>query len=210
MTTSSLPAAPYKILIAFSLDETGDWSLLEGLRLSAGRSDCEVHLVHAIANAGHSAADDSMRAAEARFDSASGLIRTRVERIWSEAGERQVIGHIGPGSAVDTILQTATDIDADLLIVGTHRRAGVEKLVLGSVAERVLRGARCPVLVALPKDYVGASASPRIVPPCPECLAVRQHTSNETYWCKRHSEEHVKPHVYEPRHEGRTSVMPTY
>jgi hypothetical protein len=43
-----------------------------------------------------------------------------------------------------------------------------------------------------------------------DCLAVRAETRNATYWCERHSEGHPKPHVYEPRPDGRSSVMPTY
>src|SRR5262249_20803556 len=35
----------------------------------------------------------------------------------------------------------------DLIVVGTHGHTGVSRLILGSVAERVVRGARCPVLV---------------------------------------------------------------
>ena len=41
--------------------------------------------------------------------------------------------------------------DIDLLVVGTHGRTGVEKLVLGSEAERILRQAPCPVLTVGPK-----------------------------------------------------------
>jgi len=47
---------------------------------------------------------------------------------------------------VDEILQRAVDMPADLIVMGTHGRSGVDRLVLGSVAERVLAKARCPVL----------------------------------------------------------------
>jgi len=45
------------------------------------------------------------------------------------------------------ILETATAIDADLVVMGSHGRRGLEKLVLGSVAQRVLAHATLPVLV---------------------------------------------------------------
>src|SRR6185295_1530265 len=47
---------------------------------------------------------------------------------------------------VDEILQRAADMPADLIVMGTHGRSGFDRLVLGSVAERVLAKARCPVL----------------------------------------------------------------
>ena len=61
-----------------------------------------------------------------------------------------------PGAAIDAvvregntaveILEQATSMKADLLVIGTHGRSGFERLLLGSVAEKVLRKASCPVL----------------------------------------------------------------
>ncbi|MFT4069380.1 universal stress protein [Paraburkholderia sp.] len=45
------------------------------------------------------------------------------------------------------ILRHAAQIHADLLVMGTHGRRGVRRLVIGSVAERVLRFSQCPVLL---------------------------------------------------------------
>jgi nucleotide-binding universal stress UspA family protein len=50
------------------------------------------------------------------------------------------------GNTAGEILEQAASMNADLLVIGTHGRSGVERLVLGSVAEKVLRKATCPVL----------------------------------------------------------------
>lgn len=50
------------------------------------------------------------------------------------------------GSVVDEILATAQRERADLIVMGTHGRTGVAKLVIGSVAEKVVRHAAVPVL----------------------------------------------------------------
>ena len=47
----------------------------------------------------------------------------------------------------DTIAELARDWKADLLVVGTHGRRGVSRLLIGSVAERVVRLAPCPLLL---------------------------------------------------------------
>jgi universal stress protein A len=54
------------------------------------------------------------------------------------------------GTAAEEIGQAATDEGADLIVVGTHGRTGLERLVIGSVAERVVRIAPCPVLTVKP------------------------------------------------------------
>jgi universal stress protein A len=52
------------------------------------------------------------------------------------------------GDPADTVLRTARDVDADLIVMGTHGRKGLSRLVLGSVAEQVVRESPTPVLTA--------------------------------------------------------------
>jgi len=58
---------------------------------------------------------------------------------------------IDEGIPADCILQCARVLPADLVVIGTHGRGAIERLVLGSVAERVLRHAPCPVLTVPPR-----------------------------------------------------------
>jgi nucleotide-binding universal stress UspA family protein len=53
---------------------------------------------------------------------------------------------VRPGAAAPVILDLARGLGADLLVLGTHGRSGLQRLVLGSVAEKVVRQAPCPVL----------------------------------------------------------------
>ncbi len=50
------------------------------------------------------------------------------------------------GRPIEGILKTAKDATPDLIVMGTHGRGGLAHLLLGSVAERVVRTAPCPVL----------------------------------------------------------------
>jgi nucleotide-binding universal stress UspA family protein len=54
------------------------------------------------------------------------------------------------GAAADCVLQYARDKKADLIVLGTHGRSGLGKVLLGSVAEKVFRRARAPVLTVGP------------------------------------------------------------
>jgi nucleotide-binding universal stress UspA family protein len=64
------------------------------------------------------------------------------------------------GNAVDEILDQADVMHADLLVIGTHGRSGFQRLVLGSVAEKVLRKATCPVLSVPPRVPDAVPAPP--------------------------------------------------
>jgi nucleotide-binding universal stress UspA family protein len=60
--------------------------------------------------------------------------------------ETQVVGGPpGPG-----IVQSAKGWNADLIVMGTHGRSGLSRLLMGSVAEHVVRHAACPVLTIKP------------------------------------------------------------
>ncbi len=69
------------------------------------------------------------------------------------AGEVQFFVHARIGQPAEEILGLASDVSADFVILGSHGHTGVKRLLLGSVSERVVREAECPVLVARPKAY---------------------------------------------------------
>jgi universal stress protein A len=57
------------------------------------------------------------------------------------------------GSAEAVILRVAEELEIDLIILSTHGRTGVERLLLGSTAEKVVRRAGCPILVVRPHEH---------------------------------------------------------
>ena len=54
------------------------------------------------------------------------------------------------GEPADEIVRLADEEHADMIVMGTQGRTGLERLMLGSVAERVIRRSRCPVLTVRP------------------------------------------------------------
>ena len=51
------------------------------------------------------------------------------------------------GPTVEIILKEASDLDVDIIVVGSHGRSAVYQLLMGSVSEGILRESRCPVLI---------------------------------------------------------------
>jgi len=67
---------------------------------------------------------------------------------------------IGEGQAAKEIVARSADEKSDLIVMGTHGRSGFERLMLGSVTERVLRRAGCPVLTVPPRAGDHAAGAP--------------------------------------------------
>ncbi len=104
------------------------------------------------------------------FREMEGEARTKLERIGHrklKTGTRYELLVVTGEPAIE-VLQAATRLGTDLIVMATHGRRGVRRLVLGSVAERVVREARCPVLTVKPKPArAGASGktpAPKRVP----------------------------------------------
>jgi universal stress protein A len=71
-----------------------------------------------------------------------------------------LVATVRMGHVAQTIVDYAAEVQADLIVMGTHGRTGVAHFIIGSVAERVVRVAPCPVLTvgARQTDKVHAAA----------------------------------------------------
>jgi universal stress protein A len=87
------------------------------------------------------------------FGKIESAAQTKLEQISHQklkVGTRYELLVIAGDPAVE-ILQAATRLNIDLIVMATHGRTGLRRLALGSVAEPVVREARCPVLTVKPK-----------------------------------------------------------
>jgi nucleotide-binding universal stress UspA family protein len=79
-----------------------------------------------------------------------------LQRVISEAEEHglegEVVSAVVRGQPASAILQHANEQNIDLIVVGTHGRKGIDRLVVGSVAERVIRDSPVPVVTISMND----------------------------------------------------------
>lgn len=83
------------------------------------------------------------------------LVAEAQSGIGPEALKPSLVVRVGVVS--DVILSTAAEVGADLVVVGTHGRRGLQHLLLGSIAERIVRTSPVPVLTVRPRDAAASS-----------------------------------------------------
>jgi nucleotide-binding universal stress UspA family protein len=77
-------------------------------------------------------------------ESAENVIKQTIKKF---GGDRKVTHFTEYGSTADGILKCSVEFNADLIVVGTHNRTGLNRLIMGSVSEHVVRHSHVPVLV---------------------------------------------------------------
>lgn len=133
----------------------------------ARRFDASVHLLHVVPDPGvQSLAVEAMPvvsdlAERWKADAERRLEEVRVDGV-------QTVRAVRVGHAFVEILQYAVDNAIDMVVMGTHGRGPVEHLLLGSVAEKVVRKAPCPVLTVKQAGHVFVMPAVPVVPAAPE------------------------------------------
>jgi nucleotide-binding universal stress UspA family protein len=148
---------------------------------------------------GSSHRSTSEDASDAITREAVGLTQMYVNgKVAALATKGLVVGvHVRRGDAAREIAQVAAELDADMIVVGTHKVPRLKTLFVGSTAERVMASARCPVFVAGPRP---APEPPHVIvieAPCPDCVRRRNETGNREFWCEQHTAtQFLRRHVY--------------
>jgi nucleotide-binding universal stress UspA family protein len=205
---------PFVIVVGTDFSELAGKALDQALQVATLHDSADVHVVHV--DPWTVGALETKREKAVDVDTAlRGVQKIAAEHVkampahLNRARIRRVVAHFRSGSPAQDISQLAADLDADLVVVGSHGHHGLERFFLGSVAERVSRLARCPVWIVRPKDYSTAGRVPEIEPACPDCLAKRAETGGVDLWCARHSEHHLRPHRYSYVSDGIFSAETT-
>jgi nucleotide-binding universal stress UspA family protein len=144
---------PYRrILVAVDGSDTATAGLIEATRL-ARQSGAALHVVHVVDALAHASGFETgsayaeevvphMRAGgQAVLEAAQACAAAQ-----GVATSTRLLEVVGSGPA-ELIVQEAETADADLIALGTHGRRGLDRVLVGSVAEQVLRLSRVPVLL---------------------------------------------------------------
>jgi nucleotide-binding universal stress UspA family protein len=171
----------FVLVVALDLADTtsGGYALDQALRVARRIPGSQLHAVHV-------SADDAK-------PETLGLLRHYVEAKAIALGgcEAQSMAvHVRKGEPGQEIAQLATDLGADLIVVGTHKAPHLKSLLVGTTAEHVMTSAPCPVVVAGPQPHPEKPHVITIEPPCPDCVEARVQSRGKSWWCARHAEHH--------------------
>lgn len=135
---------PYRrILVPIEFDETSPAAIEAAARL-AGTSDAILYVLHVVPMV---VAPTGMPNYVEVFKDQEKIAREKLESIAQRHADGAAYDLITRmGDPAHEILTAERDIGADLIVLATHGRRGVKRVLLGSVAETVLREAACPVL----------------------------------------------------------------
>lgn len=201
---------PYVILAAIDYSSLGDLALERALALASEKPSAALHVVNVLPVyqpglvAGPEPTGGGFIGSLPSVDAAAEHLRAYTERLIatfrrdhegaSLAFLDQVVAHQRLDVPSEEIARLAAELEADLVVVGTHGRRGLTRLLLGSVAEGVVRLAPCPVLVVRPKAE--PQPGPAIEPPCTRCVEARRKSAGAELWCEQHRERHGQRHTY--------------
>lgn len=136
-----------KILVPTDFSEHSTNAVRYGAELAA-RFGAELHLIHVVETTPIAYGEGAVFVSpetEAELEAAASkqLDDLQIE----PADDVQVIRTVNAGNPFVEIVRYAKDSTSDLIVIGTHGRGAIAHMLLGSVAERVVRKAPCPVLV---------------------------------------------------------------
>jgi nucleotide-binding universal stress UspA family protein len=140
-----------KILIAVDGSATSDSALEEAIKL-AQRLDSRIAIMYVLEDILYWKEENYIDYAElqASIKASGEKMLAKAEMLAqraSVAAETKLVEAAGGGRVASIIVAEAEHWQAELIVIGTHGRSGVSRLLLGSVAENVVRSAPMPVLL---------------------------------------------------------------
>lgn len=142
-----------KILCPVDFSEFTDEILAYAVNI-AKRFDSELHLIHVIPNLNYFTPYESFLTPEnlvAIERNIEGEVGKDFDKITNKL-DLPFKRIVKTGVTFVEIIDYIKDQGIDLVVMGTHGRSGIEHILIGSVAEKVVRKSPCPVLTVRPKD----------------------------------------------------------
>jgi nucleotide-binding universal stress UspA family protein len=136
-----------RILVPFDFSASAHKALAWAADLhTTTRAEEPIHMVHVISSMSYGAPDSTLELLIPNADEIATLERQMTDFASKASARVTAKVVVRPIPIGDAVIASAEEAHADLIVMGTHGRTGMKRLVLGSVAEHVVRHAGCPVV----------------------------------------------------------------
>jgi nucleotide-binding universal stress UspA family protein len=141
-----------KILVPTDFSEQSKKAVRYGIEL-ATKFGAELHLLHAFETVPIMYGEGSGVPPQVADEIEAAAVKYLDELELESAEGLTVVRKVTEGHAFVEIVRYAKDNTIDLVVIGTHGRGAIAHMLLGSVAEKVVRKAPCPVLVVRDEEH---------------------------------------------------------
>jgi nucleotide-binding universal stress UspA family protein len=198
--------AQYRVIAASDFSPLGDCAVVEALRICATRPHSMLNVITVAAESAAGVILPGPASRPVPKEAANETARVHLVDIVDDylaqkhrLGLEKIAFYVTVGGTPAAgILSLAAELDADLIVLGTHGRNRLAHMIHRSVTEEVMRRAACGVFVIRPRDFLLGEKLPVIDPP----LTPGQHSLLRCHT--------VPTYHYEPRSNRRSDrIMPS-
>ena len=146
-----------RILVPTDFSEFSKPAMDHGCAIAA-RFAAQLHLLHVVPDPAMLVPEAAAFSVESMQAQTDAMVAESVEALkklptdgWDDG--QPIVRDVRIGTAFMEIIEYAREKDIDLIVIGSHGRSGLMHILMGSVAERIVRKAPCPVLTVKPKGH---------------------------------------------------------
>ncbi len=147
---------PGQILVAYDFSKPSELALQHALNLALEDTERDFHFLVVLDPSKGLGLKKNETVDFKYAEEVHEITQQRIANVFNKldrGGQVNMLVHVRIGDPLKVILTLAREVGAHLIVLGSHGRTGAKRLLLGSVSERVVREALCPVLVTRERGY---------------------------------------------------------
>ena len=143
--------APKKILVPTDFSNFSDNALKQAYDI-AKQYKAKVYLLHVVevvqtCTVDYCLDDQTVKALDEKsLEFSEKMIQKQINKVF-RSKDVEVVSDVKKGTPYEEVLKEQTSKKIDLIVIASHGRTGILSHLIGSIAEKVVRGAKCPVMV---------------------------------------------------------------
>lgn len=148
--------SPVQMVVGYDFSDTARVTLSRAIQLADSEPRHMLHIITVLDEHGGVGVQSTGKTDYTTADEVHEMLIKEIEaRLKADNPTREIrfFVHVRLGAPATEILALAQEVGAHIVLVGSHGRTGLRRVLMGSVSEKVVREAKCPVLVVREREY---------------------------------------------------------